>query len=44
MYGYHGKILHIELGSRSTRIEEPGELFYWALAVTRRLPLPVRAG
>ncbi len=28
MYGYHGKILHIELGSRSIRIEEPGELFY----------------
>ncbi len=44
MYGYHGKVLHVELGSRSTRIEEPGELFYLALAVARRLPLPVRAG
>lgn len=28
MHGYHGKILHIELGSRSIRIEEPDEIFY----------------
>ena len=28
MNGYHGKILHVELTNRSTRIEEPDELFY----------------
>ena len=28
MYGYHGKILHVDLGSRSVRIEEPDDLFY----------------
>jgi aldehyde:ferredoxin oxidoreductase len=28
MYGYHGKILHVDLNSRSTRVEEPDEIFY----------------
>jgi aldehyde:ferredoxin oxidoreductase len=28
MYGYHGKILHIDLSNRSTRIEQPDENFY----------------
>ena len=28
MHGYHGKILHVDLSDRSTRIEEPDELFY----------------
>jgi aldehyde:ferredoxin oxidoreductase len=28
MYGYHGKILHVNLDSRSTYVEEPGEMFY----------------
>ncbi len=28
MNGYHGRILHVDLETRSTRIEEPGELFY----------------
>lgn len=26
--GYHGRVLHLDLGSRSTRIEEPGESLY----------------
>ena len=28
MYGYHGRILHIDLDNFSTRIEEPDEIFY----------------
>ncbi len=28
MYGYHGKILHINLSDRSLRIEQPDDLFY----------------
>ena len=28
-YGYHGEVLHIELGNRSTGIEEPGECSIW---------------
>lgn len=28
MYGYHGKILHIDLTQRTSRVEEPDELFY----------------
>ncbi len=28
MYGYHGKILHIDLASRRAWIEEPGEIFW----------------
>ncbi|MHB9032976.1 MAG: aldehyde ferredoxin oxidoreductase family protein [Anaerolineae bacterium] len=28
MYGYHGKILHIDLTSRTTRVETPDERFY----------------
>lgn len=28
MYGYHGRIIHVDLSSRSTRIEEPGEAFF----------------
>lgn len=28
MYGYHGRILHVDLGSRTTTIEEPDEIFY----------------
>lgn len=26
--GYHGRILHIDLATRSTRVEEPDEIFY----------------
>jgi aldehyde:ferredoxin oxidoreductase len=28
MYGYHGRILHVDLSNRSTRVEEPDEIFY----------------
>ncbi|MDZ4767286.1 MAG: aldehyde ferredoxin oxidoreductase C-terminal domain-containing protein [Chloroflexota bacterium] len=28
MYGYHGKILHVDLSNRSTRVETPDEIFY----------------
>jgi aldehyde:ferredoxin oxidoreductase len=28
MYGYHGRVLHVDLNNRSTRIEEPDEIFY----------------
>ena len=28
MKGYHGKILHVDLGSRTTRVEEPDQIFY----------------
>jgi len=28
MHGYHGKVLHVDLDSRSTHVEEPGEAFY----------------
>lgn len=28
MYGYHGKILHVDLSNRSTAVEEPGDVFY----------------
>ena len=28
MYGYHGRILHVDLGSRTTTVEEPDEIFY----------------
>lgn len=27
-YGYHGKILHVDLGNRSIRVETPDEIFY----------------
>ena len=27
-YGYHGRILHIDLTARTTRVEEPDETFY----------------
>ena len=28
MYGYHGRILHVELASRELWVEQPGEMFY----------------
>ena len=28
MYGYNGKILHVDLEKQQTRIEEPGERWY----------------
>ena len=28
MHGYHGKVLHVYLNSRSTQVEQPGENFY----------------
>lgn len=28
MKGYHGRILHVDLGNRSTYVEEPDEIFY----------------
>lgn len=28
MHGYHGKVLHVDLGSRSCRVDEPDEIFY----------------
>ena len=28
MYGYHGKILHVDLNDRSVRVEKPDEKFY----------------
>ena len=28
MYGYHGRILHVDLGSRTTTVEEPDDIFY----------------
>jgi len=28
MQGYHGRILHIDLSTRTTRVDEPGETFY----------------
>lgn len=27
-FGYHGRILHLDLTTRSTRVEEPDEIFY----------------
>lgn len=28
MFGYHGKILHVDLNTRSTHVEEPDQIFY----------------
>lgn len=28
MYGYHGRVLHVDLSNRTTHVEEPDEIFY----------------